>query len=666
MKFRYLISIVIALSIILFIKIIYSGNFTHLQDINANLKLSAILKGDACHKIKANITTPKIETMANNSSFTNIPFANLYPTKNYSLCEIQDVDYPVKSLSINLLKQDLDLLDSINLVIGNKLFRVQDIAPYTTINDDRATIDLSTLKYSSGFMNTYGGLNLIIQSITYFLTAPISLALAFGLIFSYILSQRDYAKDYQLFSNFLEKRYILILSFIITLGALFRINGMHFHSLWGDEIYSALKAANIYLDFKSVFVDPGNPPFYFFLLKMWFYIFGFNEFVARSLSVFIGTLGILSVFIFAKNHINIKVALIASLFYALSYQLIGSSHEVRGYVLTMAVVPSIANYFFHLLKDFNFKNLLIYFLIGICAVNIHYYVSIFYFVNFLFIIFYNIHSLKAALKKISIFLVLNILTALSLMPYFYITAYSQALTNRSFNTWIPNPNLNDIFLTPLNMIGSGLLFVVAIFFFIYIFRFKNLFIKYALFTIILMVALPFIASFIRPIFVQKYVASIIYPIILVTLAYVSVNLKLQKGKEIFFILMIVAVLNTTLDSKVRHIGFGSTYSVQLEYMSLDSKQYVNNGINVKFLLSTVAALDKIQFVDKFYNVSLGSNIITSLNKSNLPQSGVLYIDNYFSSESEIKLALDYYKDRASIIRLPIDKASYIYKIIIDK
>ena len=76
---------------------------------------------------------------------------------------------------------------------------------------------------------------------------------------------------------------------LFGLGLLLRIYNYNSFGFWWDELYSVGIVGNPDGDFSSVFLDPGNPPFYNFLLKIWLHIFGYTPESARSLSVLLDT-----------------------------------------------------------------------------------------------------------------------------------------------------------------------------------------------------------------------------------------------------------------------------------------------------------------------------------------------------------------------------------------
>jgi hypothetical protein len=54
---------------------------------------------------------------------------------------------------------------------------------------------------------------------------------------------------------------------LLFFGIIFRFNNINTYYPWGDECYSILTTLKS-APFMDIFNDPGNPPFYFFILKI--------------------------------------------------------------------------------------------------------------------------------------------------------------------------------------------------------------------------------------------------------------------------------------------------------------------------------------------------------------------------------------------------------------
>lgn len=52
-------------------------------------------------------------------------------------------------------------------------------------------------------------------------------------------------------------------------------------------------------------------------------------------------------------------------------------------------------------------------------------------------------------------LICDVLVALSLAPFFIITAFSKALGDTSFNTWIPEPSVDGLFMVLSWSLGTS-------------------------------------------------------------------------------------------------------------------------------------------------------------------------------------------------------------------
>ena len=127
-----------------------------------------------------------------------------------------------------------------------------------------------------------------------------------------------------------------------------------------------------------------------------------------------------------------------------------------------------------LLKNYNLINNCIYVVCCILLVNSHYYGVLFIAGNFFFYFAFNQYTLRRLIlffankkyvlerKKILSFVFINFIIALSLTPFFLITAFKGALVNAEFNTWIPKPGKREFLygILVLSIYISSKLFII--------------------------------------------------------------------------------------------------------------------------------------------------------------------------------------------------------------
>lgn len=129
---------------------------------------------------------------------------------------------------------------------------------------------------------------------------------------------------------------------LLALGL--RLYQLGTESLWGDEGCSLRDAT--YFTLKGSY-----RPMYYAVLRGWMELgFGGSEFMLRLPAVFFGVGGVWVLYLLAKRLMGDSVALLASLFMAVSVLHINHSQEVRMYSLT-AFAVLLSMYYFVLWRD---------------------------------------------------------------------------------------------------------------------------------------------------------------------------------------------------------------------------------------------------------------------------------------------------------------------------
>jgi len=334
---------------------------------------------------------------------------------------------PAIQFPLENAEASLAAIDNIAFFVGNKLFYFShdEVQQFRRENKDSyALFYLTDIYYKRSIVfrnwsNYYGDINFGIIALTAFLLYPARFApvyLLLGLLL-FIYRKKTSALYAAVMTN--KKATCTILIILITaVGFVLRWNGYVRHSGWTDEIYSAVQPGNPTLPFISTFTDPGNPPFYFILLKVWFKLFGWSEESGTMLSVLLGTLSIVTLYLIVKRFFGRKIALCAALFVAFSGFSIGYSQEMRSYILQMALAPLITLALFNFNKKPSFKNITLYILPSVMIVNSHFYGILFIMANFLFFITLTLYQRQWKWRKAIAFTAGNVIIALSFLPYF--------------------------------------------------------------------------------------------------------------------------------------------------------------------------------------------------------------------------------------------------------
>ncbi len=348
-----------------------------------------------------------------------------------------------------------------------------------------------------------------------------------------------------------------IILFILILGALLRAAEIS-SSFWSDETYAAYYAGNPSLPWTSVFYDPGNPPLFFIMSKIWISLFGYEPYSTRLLTVIFSLASIYLIYYLSGKT---KAGVFASFLFSVNIYSIITAQEFRCYSFAIFSVLLISIVFFNLLKNPNRKNFISYFVLAVLMFNVHYYLT--FILASLFIL--GMIFLKE--KRLN-FLFVNILSFLSFLPFLIITGLNKGLYNDGFN----NFNFPDFAfyldviqkfqgkIIPFIILLSALLFlikpvkekilkddkllnlffyslylIISVFIFTFLFSYiKPLtrdwyFVVLLPFFIIVFSILPFLS------YKNKYIGKILIPIILISFFIPSDNLiKRQRARLLNF------------------------------------------------------------------------------------------------------------------------------------
>jgi hypothetical protein len=405
-------------------------------------------------------------------------------------------------------KDTINAIECVAVFIGSKMFYFSrsDIALFSGTKNYEYMLLQLPVRYSKSlfkdWLNWYGDFNFIVKGIEDFIFFPIRFIVTWFFILFLIVIFKNELTEYYTTLDKRKKKYveIILFLFIVLFGFILRINGYVRYSAWYDELYSASQAGNPSLPFMAAFTDPGNPPFYFIVLRFWFIIFGWSEQSGRFLSVLIGTLAIPLIYFTVRCFSGKKPAFWAALFMASSAYLIGYSQEMRAYTLEIVLALFLMFVFLRLLKTQNAICMVLYTFLAILVVNTHYYGALLISANFIFFIIHAFHNKIYKWKKAILFFVSNVIIALSLLPYFLYTALNKALLDQAFNTQIAELSL-EFFIALFSII----LFLIGYYFWRMYFCKKGDSKKYILCDY------SIVASCL--IFIQAFVFSVFRPII---------------------------------------------------------------------------------------------------------------------------------------------------------
>lgn len=351
---------------------------------------------------------------------------------------------------------------------------------------------------------------------------------------------------------------------------------------WGDEIF-ALMCANPAFGLASIFNDPGVPPLYYLVLKIYILAFSSKILAIRllSLGLILGGFGVLYKFIlknFNKTSANIALALLL-----LNIPLMYHAKQIRCYCLFIFLFILLFYFFFKILKkNSSKKDNAIYLILSILIINTHYFGVLVVIGNLIFSLYLSI--LKKQYKKIKSLILLNLVSLLSFLPFFIITAYSKALKDTTFNSFISTLSYENT-INSLLFITNGalslIIFSVCTYFYL-----KNkankkqqLIVFYAIFIIFFTIFCALILSYlIRPMLTTRFMLIFIPLFIMLSSVYLSL---VNKKSVLIFLIWLFACQNYMVKNEENYIK-RRTSENNIYYIS---KQFEQNNKGKTYVLT---------------------------------------------------------------------------------
>lgn len=376
------------------------------------------------------------------------------------------------------------------------------------------------IKYykNSGYITDKGPLkHFFIYFLSIFYNSKFYILPLLGLIASFLIYINNKDKITLGFNMF--KTYAIW--WVMLSALILRLSDNNF-TFWTDELYTATCASYINDSFLMTFSDPGNPPLFFILAKIWMMIFGNNEGVCRILPCIFSILTVGIIYIFSKENLDKKTALLTSFLFAINIYSIYSAQEFRAYSLCALFSILSAYYLFKIIKNKQNKDFIIYAIIAILMANTHYFQILILTGNFIYAIF------KLDNKSRIKFFICNLLAAFSFIPYFLMTAFNKALLDNSFNVLV-KPEIKDIINIFSKFYAGKILafLVLLIAFCIFIPKIKAFLFRedknyfniylYSVYSILFLFAASYLISQIRPVIREYYFINVL-PFIVITIA----------------------------------------------------------------------------------------------------------------------------------------------------
>jgi len=292
---------------------------------------------------------------------------------------------------------------------------------------------------------------------------------------------------------------------------------LDFQSPWVDEIYTLFDAnPNLTISelFLNITTSEVHPPIYFFLIHVWFKIFGFSFDLLRFFSAFFSVICLSLVFILTKLLFNIRAAKIALLFLSANSCFYEFSQEGRSYTffLCFQTLSIIMLILYHKSKQYIFIILLT------VSNIIQLYTSYFGLFSIasqglIVLLWYIISREKLALWHL---VISYTFVALSFVPWLPFTSSRY----RTTDLWIQVKPLSELLLFALNFLLPHLYLKVCLVAGLLISAVSSLFRKQ--FELIILMAWPFFfislaylfSVYVTPIITWKYFVFILIPLII--------------------------------------------------------------------------------------------------------------------------------------------------------
>lgn len=547
----------------------------------------------------------------------------------------------------------LDNIENIDFHVGYKdyYFSKDDISKFKKkkikieLTDSTKEYDALILPVKPNYTGTFNHVCTFILSLFYNGFSYIFCWI--GLIFAYLIYQFN-KKDFNFSIN--KNFYWAVFTGIMILGVILRINQINYHPLWLDEIYTKTSAI---IDFSSCFKDAGNPPFFYILEFITSKIFNTSTTALRFLPFMFGSLSIFAIFLLFREYSK-NFALLASLLTALNTIIIYHSQEARVYGLAIFLNIFITYLLFKYLKNPSDKNLILYSVFSIVAVNSHYYLILFTISNFI----WGIVDLLEGKKELKKFALANILIFLTVIPYFIIT-FKTSL-NGSFNSWIGSLSeegfiyiINEYFNNKIIFIlFSSLIVIFLIIGFFKNVKFidknkENLFI-YLVYTILfILVASGIISEVVKPILHKRLLLScyglflMLQMSLLLTIFKFENLSKYQSAiKGIYSIILICLYFSITNPMPLREIYSLDSY---MNFIEADSKinkdrfeihAYINDSINY---INNFPKIKELDYINWHIVDTNSNNYLKKINKKDLntKKDSIVYLNDINSDISKI-------------------------------
>lgn len=215
---------------------------------------------------------------------------------------------------------------------------------------------------------------------------------------------------------------------IVILGVILRTAFLNkTEGLWNDEYVSYMIAAKpFWNDFWQGVISQCHMPIYYLYLKLTMFLFGDNDIILRSSSVFAGMLSTIVMYYTGKTKDD-KTGLITALFTAISSFLIYYSQEVRLYSLLFLFSALSLWATLRLLKEQSLSRVIYYIISNLLIIFTHTIGFVYAGLNLIFVSFMLFESRKKSIIKLWSVIAVGTICASPLIIKIF--------TTQSFSQW---------------------------------------------------------------------------------------------------------------------------------------------------------------------------------------------------------------------------------------
>ncbi|MBX4191578.1 MAG: glycosyltransferase family 39 protein [Candidatus Doudnabacteria bacterium] len=396
---------------------------------------------------------------------------------------------------------------------------------------------------------------------------------------------------------------------ILALGGLLRLYNNTAVALWHDEAFSALYIRYSWSEMMYRIGLDVHPPFYYWILRVWAYVFGDGLLSLRSLSILFGVLTIYAGYLFVKKAFNSdKLAVVAAFFIAINPFQIQYSLEARMYTLGTFLALISSWLLLKALEDNKYKYWVWYGLAVAASLYTHYYLLFTIAAQGLYVLYYLYRSgqikTTLTLKAIGSY----IMAAILFIPW--IPTLLEQLKRVTASYWIPAPDRWSVPSTIWKMVFGGqgndhttLFFTTLIALIIIYFFFRETKPPIRWF-IVLSVAIPFAAaiglSFKQAIYQDRYFVftSLFFTILISAALFLVPKYTTRRTLTIMFaVLSLVLFFKNWKDLQVKNLFFNR--SVNYKPGMAAASSYIND--NARSTDKIYVGSSFVYFTFKYYN-----------------------------------------------------------------